>query len=150
MNHHPPHRHPSLLPYLPAYRLFNPLRRLAKPGQRGIPILRPSLLPSKHNPLPIRRHNSHDHRGVRARETQVGYARSGDAVGARGGWFGRGGAADGAAGHVGGVGGGAHPFAACVDGDCGLAAGGAEGVAGVPVEEGAGLGVDGGCRGGIC
>ena len=45
------------------------------------------------------------------------------------------------------VGGGTDAFGAGVDGEGGLAAAGAEGVAGVPVEEGAGLGED--CRWGV-
>jgi len=44
--------------------------------------------------------------------------------------------------------GGAGTFGACVDGECWLPALGAKGVPGVPVEEGAGLRVDGGLGGG--
>lgn len=73
----------------------------------------------------------HDYCGVGAGEGEVrDYAASG--AGASGGSA------------RGEVGGGTDAFGACVDGERGLAAAGAEGVAGVPVEEGAGLGKDGG------
>lgn len=138
--------HPGFLPHLAAHGLLDGFGRLDEAGQGAVPVGGPALLPAEEHAVAVGRHDGHDDGGVRAREAQVRHALAGGAVGARGGGDGDG-AAD-AGLEQAEVGGWAGALGAGVDGEGRLAARGAEGVACVPVEEGACLGVGGGGGGG--
>lgn len=136
-----------LLPDLAPHRLLDRLGGLAEAGERGVPVRRPLVLPAEQDLGGVGGDDRHDDGGVGAREGQVRDALAGGAgrpVGGRG--RGRGAADGGGEFRAGGILGGTGAFEAGVDGEGWGAALGAEGVAGVPVEELARFGVDGGWR----
>lgn len=103
---------------------------------------------AEENTRGVGRDYADDDGGVGAGEADVGYAFAGGTVGTLGGARSGVGRAERRGGEGGKVFGRAGAFCAGVDGEIGLPALGAEGVAGVPVKEGARLSVNGGCGGG--
>ena len=149
MHHHAPEPHPGFLPHLAADGLFDRFAGLDEPGQGAVPVGRPLFLAPEEDVRGGGGEDGHDDGGVRAREREVRYPGAGGAGGAGtgcGGVVGDG--AGGGGGEEGEVCGRAGAFRAGVDGQGGVPALRAEWIAGVPVEEGARLGVDGGRGGG--
>ncbi len=140
-------RDAGLLPDLAADGFLDGLGRLDKAGQGGIPVLRPAFLAAEQDTMGVMADDGHDDGGVCTRETKIRDSLSCCAVGAVFGGS-LGGCGPDGCGEGGEVFGGAGPFCACVNRESWLAALSAKGVAGVPVEEGARLGVDGRLRGG--
>lgn len=122
-----------LLPDLAPDALLEGLARLEEAGEGAVEMGRVARLAAEEDPLAVRGDDGGDHGGVRPGEADVGDTVAGWAV-------------------VEGDGllcplqvrGRAHALVAGVDGEVGVAAAGAEAVAGVPVDHGSGLGVHGG------
>ena len=135
-----------LFPYLSADCFLDAFGRFDEAGQGGVPIWGPALLATQEDAAGIRRYNRHNDGGICAGEGQVGNAMSSStwrAFCGCGGFSGADGSSE--RSHVlGGTG----AFSAGVDGESGLTALTAEGIASVPVEEGTGLRVNGGFGGG--
>lgn len=138
MDRHAADPHAGFLPDLAAHRILNGLAGLEEAGQGAVPLGRPAGGAAEQHALGVGGDDGGDHGRVGAGEADVGDAVAGWAVRALDG--------RGAAGEVVGW---AHALVAGLDGEVEVAAAGAVEVAGVPVDEGAGLGDGGGCDCGV-
>lgn len=132
----------AFFPDFPAHGVFDGLGGLDESRESGVPVRGPAFLAAEEDTLAVLGEDSDDDGGVRAGEGEVAEGCAGAAGGAGAGCFegwGGGRGADGALRERGEVGWGADSFGAPVGGEGWLAAGAAEGVAGVPVEHCAGL-----------
>lgn len=134
---HPRQDHPGLLPNLAADGVLDGFRGLDEPRQRRVPVRREALLSAQEDAFAVAGEDGYDDGRVCTGEGEVGDGRACAAGRALGGL---------ALLEQGGVPGRTGALGACVHRQSGVAAGAAEGVARVPVHEGAGLGVDGGYR----
>lgn len=123
----------SLLPDLAAHRVLDGLAGLDEAGQGAVPVGRPAALATQQHALAVGRDDGDNHGGISAWEAHVGDAVARVTVGA--------GLGLGAAGQVRGR---ADALVARLDGEVDVATAGAEAVAGIPVDKGAGLGQDSG------
>ena len=132
MNYHAPDKNARFFVNFSPHGFLDRFGGFGEAGEGGEPVWWPALLSAEEEAVAFRVDDGHDDGGIRAREGEVGDALSGCAEGAVGVVF------------PGDVFWRAGAFEAPVYGEGGLAAAGAEGVAGVPVEELAGFGVCGG------
>lgn len=128
--------HARFFPHFAPDCIFDRLCGLDESGQSRVPVWREALGAAEEDPLRIAGDNGDDDGGVCAWEGEVGQSGTGGTGGLVGGF---------ALGLSGCIGGWAGALCARVYGNCTAAAGAAEAVARVPVNEGTSLGIYSGC-----
>lgn len=138
VDHDARQRDAGFFPNFAADGVFDGLGRLNEPRQGGVPVGGEAFGAAEEDAFGICGDDGHDDGGVGAGEGKVRYRGAGVAGGSGGGF---------ALLYEGSVAWWTGAFGPAVYGDRRVAAGAAEGVAGIPVYQGAGLGVDSGLDG---